>query len=109
MSDEVLFRFETEHSVRIKFVEAMKKEFPNAGLEFAIGGQISIDVFPTGWDKRFCLQYLEKDNIQTIHFFGDKTDKGGNDHEVFEDPRTIGHKVTSPADTVQQLTNMFFK
>ena len=56
-------------------MEALRKEFPNAGLEFAIGGQISIDVYPTGWDKRFCLQFLQKDNIQTIHFFGDKVDK----------------------------------
>lgn len=43
---------------------------------------------------------------QTIHFFGDKTDKGGNDHEIFEDSRTIGHKVTSPDDTKAQLKNL---
>ncbi|KAL8576703.1 Phosphomannomutase 1 [Nucella lapillus] len=101
--------FDKEHNIRQKFVEALRKEFPDAGLEFAIGGQISIDVYPRNWDKRFCLQFLEKDNIQTIHFFGDKTDKGGNDHEIFEDPRTVGHKVVSPKDTVQQLTNMFFQ
>lgn len=43
---------------------------------------------------------------QTIHFFGDKTDKGGNDHEIFEDSRTIGHKVTSPDDTKAQLQSL---
>lgn len=37
------------------------------------GGQISFDVFPEGWDKRFCLGLIEKDNYSTIHFFGDKT------------------------------------
>ena len=37
------------------------------------GGQISFDVFPEGWDKRYCLQYLKKDGIKNIHFFGDKT------------------------------------
>lgn len=26
-----------------------------------------------GWDKTYCLQFLEKDNFKTIHFFGDKT------------------------------------
>ena len=36
------------------------------------GGQISIDCFPNGWDKTFCLQYLSE--FDTIHFFGDKTD-----------------------------------
>ena len=61
--------------MREKFVEALRAEFPDAGLVFAIGGQISIDVFPVGWDKRFCLPFLEKDGIKTIHFFGDKTAK----------------------------------
>lgn len=28
-------------------------------------------VFPKGWDKTYCLQYLEEFN--EIHFFGDKT------------------------------------
>lgn len=37
------------------------------------GGQISFDVFPEGWDKRYCLGIVEKDVYQTIHFFGDKT------------------------------------
>ncbi len=37
------------------------------------GGQISFDVFPDGWDKRYCLGIVEKDNYSTIHFFGDKT------------------------------------
>jgi phosphomannomutase len=46
---------------------------------------------------------LEKDEFEEIHFFGDKTDPGGNDHQIFTDPRTIGHKVTSPADTMGQL------
>lgn len=25
------------------------------------GGQISFDVFPRGWDKTYCLRFLEKD------------------------------------------------
>ena len=41
--------------------------------------------------------------LQTIHFFGDKTDKGGNDHELYEDSRVVGHTVTSPGDTQVQL------
>lgn len=28
-------------------------------------------VFPQGWDKTYCLRYLE--DFQEIHFFGDKT------------------------------------
>lgn len=40
---------------------------------FSAGGQISFDVFPEGWDKRYCLGIVEKDSYQRIHFFGDKT------------------------------------
>jgi phosphomannomutase len=29
--------------------------------------------------------------------------QGGNDHEIFSDPRTIGHTVKNPADTLAQL------
>ncbi len=86
---------------------ALMKEFPDSGLTFSIGGQISIDVYPTGWDKRFCLQYVEKDGFNEIHFFGDRTGEGGNDQQLFEDPRTIGHTVTSPEDTVDQLRKLF--
>ena len=60
-----------EHKVREKFKAALEKEFGDSGLQFAIGGQISIDVFPTGWNKTFCLQFVEKD-FKEIHFFGDK-------------------------------------
>ena len=34
--------------------------------------------------------------------------KGGNDYEIFEDPRTIGHAVSSPEDTVRLLKELFF-
>ena len=33
--------------------------------------------------------------------------KGGNDHEIFESPKTIGHSVKSPADTITQCTQLF--
>jgi len=72
---------------------------------YSIGGQISFDVFPTGWDKTFCLQYLNE--YDTIHFFGDKTFEGGNDFEIFSSPKTIGHTVTSPEDTIKQLKEVF--
>ncbi|XP_060063395.1 phosphomannomutase 2-like [Ylistrum balloti] len=101
--------YDKEHNMRETFRAALMKEFPDAGLVFAIGGQISIDVYPVGWDKTFCLKFIEKGNYKTIHFFGDKTDPGGNDHEIFSDPRTIGHKVTSPEDTMKQVSELFFK
>lgn len=43
----------------------------------------------------------------TIHFFGDKTFKGGNDYEIYEDPRTIGHSVENPDETMVELKKLF--
>ncbi|CAH1794777.1 unnamed protein product [Owenia fusiformis] len=101
--------YDKEHKIREKFVADLRNQFPDHGLVYSIGGQISFDVFPEGWDKRYCLRHVENDGYKTIHFFGDKTAKGGNDHEIFEDSRTIGHTVTSPADTIQQLEQLFFQ
>ncbi|EME39518.1 hypothetical protein DOTSEDRAFT_180103 [Dothistroma septosporum NZE10] len=107
-------KFDLEHKIREKFIAALKKEFPDIGLTYSIGGQISFDVFPTGWDKTYCLQHLEKDkalpdgvDFKSIHFFGDKAFKGGNDYEIYEDSRTVGHSVKNPEDTMQQVKELF--
>ena len=98
--------YDKQHNIRETMVKALQKEFPDFGLTYSIGGQISFDVFPTGWDKTYCLQYVEKD-FDTIHFFGDKTYKGGNDYEIYNDPRTVGHAVTCPEDTIKDLKQIF--
>ena len=75
-------------------------------LSFSIGGQISIDIYPKGWDKTYCLQFVE-DEYDRILFFGDKTMKGGNDYEIFNHPLTEAYIVTSPEDTIQKLNQLF--
>lgn len=37
------------------------------------GGMISFDVFPEGWDKRYCLDILDDERFDIIHFFGNET------------------------------------
>eukprot|EP00529_Nitzschia_sp_RCC80_P027616 CAMPEP_0113451354 /NCGR_PEP_ID=MMETSP0014_2-20120614/6296_1 /TAXON_ID=2857 /ORGANISM="Nitzschia sp." /LENGTH=251 /DNA_ID=CAMNT_0000342709 /DNA_START=50 /DNA_END=805 /DNA_ORIENTATION=- /assembly_acc=CAM_ASM_000159 len=100
--------YDLANKVRETMVEAMKKEFADLNMTYSIGGQISFDVFPTGWDKTYCLKYLSSDDFDEIHFFGDKTFKGGNDYEIFSSERTIGHTVTSPEDTMKQVKELFF-
>lgn len=99
--------FDKIHHIREKLVDALKENFPDYGLTYSIGGQISFDVFPTGWDKTYALQHIADEHFQNIHFFGDKSYKGGNDYEIYEDPRTIGHAVQSPADTIRILNELF--
>lgn len=50
----------------------LREKFSDYGLHISIGGQISFDVFPKGWDKTYCLRHVEGDGYQKIHFFGDK-------------------------------------
>ncbi|XP_042413243.1 phosphomannomutase-like isoform X2 [Zingiber officinale] len=82
-------QYDKVHNIRPKMVSVLREKFAHLDLTFAIGGEISFDVFPNGWDKTFCLKYL--DEFQDIHFFGDKTYNGGNDYEIYVSERTIGH------------------
>ncbi|XP_042172926.1 phosphomannomutase 2 isoform X1 [Oncorhynchus tshawytscha] len=102
------YQLDQKERIREKFVAVLQEEFKGKGLTFSIGGQISFDVFPEGWDKRYCLGLVEKDSYKTIHFFGDKTKPGGNDYEIYADPRTIGHEVTCPEDTQRICQDLFF-
>ncbi|TPX43433.1 phosphomannomutase [Synchytrium endobioticum] len=95
------------HGVRQRFIEALKNKFPDYGFTYSIGGQISFDVFPTGWDKTYCLRHVAGDAFKTIHFFGDKTKPGGNDYEIYSHPLITGHSVGSPDDTMRILKELF--
>ncbi|MBI95554.1 hypothetical protein CL656_00160 [bacterium] len=102
------------HNVRKNLIESIKQDWKNycyfnedskpelQKINYSIGGQISFDVFPEGWDKTYCLQFVENE-YDEIHFFGDKTYKGGNDYEIFNDKRVIGHKVETYKDTIKLL------
>ncbi len=75
-------------------------------IKFSIGGQISIDIFPEGWDKTYCLQFVE-DKYNQIYFFGDKTHLGGNDYEIYNDDRVKGYHVNNYLDTIDIINNFF--
>ncbi|KAH0616844.1 hypothetical protein JD844_028268 [Phrynosoma platyrhinos] len=97
-----------KEKIREKFVAALQREFAGKGLRFSRGGMISFDVFPEGWDKRYCLDILDEERFDIIHFFGNETSPGGNDYEIYDDPRTVGHSIQSPRDTVQRCREIFF-
>merc|ERR1712232_461754 len=102
-------KIDLEKNIRKTMVAKMKEEFADLNLTYSIGGQISFDVFPQGWDKTYCLRYLPEADFDEIHFFGDKTFEGGNDHEIFTSSRTIGHSIddANPMTTLKELGNLF--
>ena len=113
------YEFDKKNNVRIEIIKNIKllwnkyltendlcEKLPE--INFSIGGQISIDIFPKGWDKTYCLEFVEK-IYDEIHFFGDKTDVGGNDYEIYNDSRIIGHKVEKYQDTIKLLEELMNK
>eukprot|EP00667_Euglena_gracilis_P018688 EG_transcript_19893 len=99
-------KYDKEHGIRQRMIGQLREMWgEKLNLQFSIGGQISFDVFPKGWDKTYSLRFLEE--YETIHFFGDKTYPGGNDYEIFSSERTIGHSVTCPEDTIKLLQELF--
>ncbi|XP_078043511.1 phosphomannomutase [Augochlora pura] len=95
------YEYDMENQIRRKFIQVLKKQFSDLPLSYSIGGQISFDVFPNGWDKTYCLRHLR--GYHEVHFFGDQTLQGGNDYEIYESHLTVGHRVTCPEDTIKQL------
>ncbi|KAF0685378.1 Aste57867_22718 [Aphanomyces stellatus] len=100
-------KYDHIHQVRSKMVNVLRTQFAEYNVTYSIGGQISFDVFPQGWDKTYCLKFLNAVDFDEIHFFGDKTHVGGNDNEIFVHDRTIGHAVKSPDDTLRLLDELF--
>lgn len=92
-----------KEKIREKIVNEVSPHFKN--LTFSIGGEISIDIFPTGWDKTYCLNHLEKEGVKEIYFFGDMIHVGGNDYEIAQDPRVIATTVSSPQDTIAKVSS----
>ena len=106
-------RYDKGANVRKTMIAALAEKFkghPQLGnMKYSIGGQISFDVFPEGWDKTYCIQFLHADNIKNIHFFGDKTFQGGNDYEIYTSSHVTGHSVKTPEDTINQVREIVSK
>ena len=98
--------YDKEHHILKKFKEEFDKLFEKKfNVHSVIGGQISFDLFPNGWDKRYCLQFFK--DYDNIIFFGDKTNVGGNDYSIAVcDGITRGIHVDDPEDTKIQVNRI---
>jgi len=105
---DVFDAYNKEHKIMPKMAEDIRNAFKDEGLFISIGGQISMDIFPVGWDKRYCLQFIT-DKYEDIHFFGDKCFVGGNDYEIFHDPRVQGHDVIQGPNKTIEVINELIK
>ena len=102
---EKYFNWDTLFKEREKICKIIMKECPE--IEASIGGQISVDIHPKGANKSQILD----DIAGTIYFFGDKTEKGGNDYPIVErlkrEKRDMKiFTVSSPEETLEILQTL---
>ena len=92
----------TTENMRKACEEKFGKEY---NLRFTKGGIKSFDVFPIGWDKTYCLQFIN--GYDNIIFFGDNTYPGGSDYDLAIDNHiTKGINVKGPEDTIIKVNNI---
>ena len=111
---EEYYNWDLQNNERKQLADHINNNYPD--LEAAIGGQISIDIFPRGNDKSqaidYILNYLYPGEIQQIVFFGDKTEPGGNDYSIIKKAETceqlVCHTVTGPHETFEILKKSYF-
>lgn len=80
--------YDHKHNILSNFRNELEKKFisTNNNIVFSIGSSVSIDMFLEQHRKPYCLKFLDE-YIGNIIFFGDKTNKGGNDYEISIDSR----------------------
>ena len=90
------------NKVKKKLEKKLNKENIK-GIEIALGGQTSLDIFPTGWNKTFALQHFP---WRDVWFVGDRCEAGGNDHAIYEAVKKEGRAycTTSPQETIKIIT-----
>ena len=69
-------------------------------LEIKLGGSTSFDIYPSGWDKTYCLKHIE--SYQPV-FVGDRCKPSGNDYELYKYLNSSGHsfETDGPVHTAQ--------
>lgn len=94
-------------TIRKNVVRYLKGLYESEGLDFFVGGQISIDIQPIGKDKRQCIDWVREHHFNPpLRFFGDKTFQGGNDYTLAERVKSIGgtvHQVENWKQTEEML------
>ena len=86
-------------------------EFELSGIEHVIGGSTSIDIYPTGWDKRHSMKHvLQARERESVYFMGDRCTPGGNDWPLYniidEDKR---FKTGGPHETIEFIGGLIEK
>jgi phosphomannomutase len=95
------YRGELIHTLKEK---AFELEIHNE-ITICEGGEVGIGIYPVEYDKTQVLEHL-LDKYNEIHYFGDKYEKNGNDHNIINHKSVIGHPVNNINETIFILSNL---
>jgi phosphomannomutase len=101
------YEWDKEHGERKYIAEVIEEDFPD--LEARIGGKISIDIQPRGFNKSQASKWVRENVDENIVFFGDNCMEGGNDNDIYLDVKNNGgfpFQVKDPSDTEKVLENL---
>jgi phosphomannomutase len=90
-------------SIRMACIDFLKDILPDdleSELDFALGGQTSIDIYPKGWDKTYALGHYPD---HKSWFVGDKCEPGENDYHIYKEVSKSGRafKTSGPEETIE--------
>ena len=89
-------------------IDILKEKLSFGGLtdqlEFKLGGDTSIDIYPKGWDKTYALKHFPD---LKVWFVGDRCTGDGNDKEIFDELSKVGRafSTTDPKMTAEIIVN----
>jgi phosphomannomutase len=66
-------------------------------IEFVLGGQTSIDIYPKGWDKTYALKHIPG---RTAWFVGDRCESGQNDYHIYKELGDKAFATSGPKETI---------
>jgi phosphomannomutase len=102
--------WDKDKSERGMYAKQIEEYFPE--LTATVAGEIGIDIHPKGKDKSQIRKDIRRWGDKPIVFFGDKTEKGGNDYPLAESLeferdtfhiKNVVHQVLSWQDTYRIL------
>ena len=101
------YKWDEENGERKHIAEVVEEDFPE--LEARLGGQISIDIQPKGYNKSQASKWVREHVDKDMVFVGDKCTEGGNDNDIYLDVKNNGGsvwQVRNPSDTEKVLENL---
>lgn len=86
---------------RYKNAQWLSIRYPR--LQFDVGGEISMDIYPKGKDKSQVIKQIKDETV----FFGDRCEEGGNDHTIAQ-AADKHHQVEGWMET-RYVINSYYK